>query len=54
MATRSSPPEKRPDRHYDFGAMNMVFALSALALLGVTIWMVVADYAQPWKRLMPT
>ncbi|HEX9669924.1 MAG TPA: c-type cytochrome [Thermoanaerobaculia bacterium] len=51
MATRSSPPEKRPDRHYDFGAMNMVFALSALALLGVTIWMVVADYAQPWKRL---
>src|SRR3954451_11982681 len=30
--------------------MNMVFALSSLALLAVTLWMVVADYAQPWKR----
>ncbi|HEX5758270.1 MAG TPA: c-type cytochrome [Thermoanaerobaculia bacterium] len=51
MATRSTPPEKRPDRHYDFGGMNMLFALSSLALLAVTIWMVVADYALPWKRL---
>jgi predicted nucleic acid-binding Zn-ribbon protein len=30
--------------------MNMWFALSSLALLAVTLWMVVADYAQPWKR----
>jgi len=44
------PPEKRPDRHYNFGRMNMVFALSSLGLLAVTLWMVVADYAQPWKR----
>ena len=28
----------------------MWFAWSALALLAVTLWMVVADYAQPWKR----
>jgi cytochrome c2/predicted nucleic acid-binding Zn-ribbon protein len=30
--------------------MNMWFAISSLALLAVTLWMVVADYAQPWKR----
>src|SRR5688572_18029305 len=30
--------------------MNMWFAISALALLATTLWMVVADYAQPWKR----
>jgi cytochrome c2 len=45
-----TPPEKRPDRHYNFGRMNMWFAISALALLATTLWMVVADYAQPWKR----
>jgi cytochrome c2/predicted nucleic acid-binding Zn-ribbon protein len=45
-----TPPEKRPDRHYNFGRMNMVFAWSALGLLVVTLWMVFADYAQPWKR----
>ncbi len=28
----------------------MVFAISSLGLLAVTLWMVVADYAQPWKR----
>ncbi|HXO21284.1 MAG TPA: cbb3-type cytochrome c oxidase subunit II, partial [Thermoanaerobaculia bacterium] len=43
-------PEKRPDRHYNFGRMNMVFAWSSLGLLAVTLWMVFADYAQPWKR----
>ena len=45
-----SLPEKRPDRHYNFGRMNMVFAVSSLLLLAVTLWMVFADYAQPWKR----
>jgi cytochrome c2/predicted nucleic acid-binding Zn-ribbon protein len=30
--------------------MNMWFAISSLALLATTLWMVVADYAQPWKR----
>ena len=44
------PPEKKPDRHYDFGRLNMVFAFSALALLAITVWMVVEDYAKPWKR----
>ena len=51
MTPPITPPEKRPDRHYNFGRMNMVFALSSLALLAVTLWMVVADYAQPWKRM---
>jgi predicted nucleic acid-binding Zn-ribbon protein len=45
------PPEKRPDRHYNFRSTNVVFALSSIALLLVTIWMVVPDYAKPWKRL---
>jgi cytochrome c2 len=31
--------------------MNLVFALSSVGLLGTTLWMVVADYAKPWKRL---
>ena len=44
------PADKKPDRHYDFGRLNMVFALSALALLGITVWMVLEDYAKPWKR----
>jgi len=47
----TTPPEKRPDRHYNFGRMNMVFALSSLGLLAVTLWMAFADYAQPWKRI---
>ena len=47
----ASPPQKTPDRHYNFRRMNVWFAWSSLALLGVTVWMVWADYAQPWKRL---
>ena len=44
------PPETKPDRHYDFGRLNKVFAICALALLAITVWMVVEDYAKPWKR----
>ena len=51
MTPPKTPPEKRPDRHYNFGRMNMVFALSSLGLLAVTLWMAFADYAQPWKRI---
>ena len=47
----ATPPKKTPDRHYDFRHMNVWFAWSSLALLGVTVWMVWADYAHPWKRL---
>ncbi len=47
----ATPPKKTPDRHYDFGRMNVAFAWSSLLLLVVTVWMVVADYAKPWKRL---
>jgi len=46
----SQPPAKKPDRHYDFGRLNMVFAFSAIGLLAITVWMVVEDYAKPWKR----
>jgi len=46
----SKPPNKKPDRHYDFGRLNRVFAFSALGLLGITGWMVFEDYAKPWKR----
>ena len=44
------PPEKRPDRHYDFTATNVVFALSSLALVAVTLLMVLMDFGRPWKR----
>ncbi len=47
----ATPPKKTPDRHYNFRGLNMVFAWSSLLLLAVTVWMVVADYAKPWKRL---
>ncbi|MDX1503320.1 MAG: c-type cytochrome [Thermoanaerobaculia bacterium] len=45
------PPKKTPDRHYDFGSLNQIFAWSSVALLGVTLWMVFDDYAKPWKRM---
>jgi len=48
------PPQKRPDRHYNFRSTNVVFAISSIALLLVTVWMVVPDYAKPWKRLQST
>lgn len=51
MTPPTTPPEKRPDRHYNFGRMNMWFAISSLGLLAVTLWMAFADYAQPWKRI---
>lgn len=44
------PPEKKPDRHYNFGRLNRVFAFSAFALLAITVWMVVEDYDKPWKK----
>ncbi|MCZ6727767.1 MAG: c-type cytochrome [Acidobacteria bacterium] len=45
------PPVKRPDRHYNFERTNVVFAVSSIALLLATVWMVIPDYAKPWKRL---
>lgn len=46
-----TPPKKAPDRHYDFRSTNVVFAWSVLVMLAVTIWMMVDDYAKPWKQL---
>lgn len=31
--------------------MNVVFAISSLALLAITLFMVLRDYARPWKRV---
>ena len=45
-----APPPKPPDRHYDFGKMNQVFAWSSAALFVITVLMVFFDYRQPWKR----
>ena len=44
-------PQKKPDRHFEFSRLNFWFGISALALLVVTLWMVLADYSKPWKRL---
>ena len=46
----AQPPKKTPDRHYNFRGLNIWFAWSSLALLVVTVWMIFADYAKPWKR----
>jgi cytochrome c2 len=43
--------DKKPDRHFSFKSLNIWFALSSLALLATTFWMIIADYAKPWKRL---
>ncbi len=51
MSAPKPPPLTKPDRHYNFRAMNMLFAISSLALLTVTLWMIFADYAKPWKRI---
>jgi cbb3-type cytochrome oxidase cytochrome c subunit len=47
----TAPPPKPPDRHYDFGRMNLAFAVCSLIFLAVTLWMIFEDYAKPWKRL---
>ncbi len=47
----ATPPPKTPDRHYDFRSMNVVFAISSLAFLAITLFMVLRDYARPWKRV---
>ncbi len=35
--------------YYDIRRLHVVFALSALALLAVTVWMVAADHWRSWK-----
>lgn len=36
---------------YNLRAMHIVFAISAAALLGATMWMMQADYADEWRPL---
>ncbi len=48
--TVASPPERKPDRIYDFRKTNKVFAFSALAFLAITLLMVMNDFGRPWKR----
>ena len=42
----SKPSRQKPDRHYSFRRLNIVFAFSAFALLLITLWMVFEDYAK--------
>ena len=37
------------DTHYNIKRLHVVFAVSSLALLAVTIWMLVADHQREWK-----
>lgn len=51
MSSPKPPPPPKADRHYSFRSMNVLFAVASLGLLAVTLWMVFADYAKPWKRI---
>lgn len=39
----------RPDFHYHIPRLNVWFALSSLALLAVSLWMIADDYLREWK-----
>jgi cytochrome c2 len=39
----------RGDTHYRVSLLNRWFALSSLVLLGASVWMVLDDWARPWK-----
>jgi hypothetical protein len=35
---------------YDLKALHVMFAVTAVALLGATVWMLAADHDRPWKQ----
>src|SRR5262245_53677052 len=39
----------RGDTHYHVRHLNLWFAVSSLALLAATLWMVLDDWSRPWK-----
>ncbi len=41
----------REDYHYNYPLIHWFFALSALALVGTTIWMIWDDYTGQWRTL---
>ncbi len=40
--------------YYNIKRLHVVFAVSSLALLAVTAWMLVADHRRPWKQYQRT
>ena len=44
-------PAKNEEYSHSIPFLNRVFALSSIALLLGTIWMVWDDYSRPWKRV---
>jgi cytochrome c2 len=42
------------DTFYNLRRLHRLFALSAIALLAVTIWMIAADWHRPWKAYQRT
>ena len=43
-----------PGHAHDINRLNIIFAFSAIALFGATIWMVWADYSREWKDYQRT
>ena len=37
------------DTHFPIERLHRLFAVSALALLAVTVWVIAADHYRPWK-----
>lgn len=42
------------DHFYSIKRLHVIFAVSALALLGVTVWMLAADHFRNWKQYQRT
>lgn len=38
------------ETYYNLSRLHLVFAVSAVVLVAVTVWMIAADYRRPWKQ----
>src|SRR5262245_56090706 len=45
------PPAEPIDHHYNIPRLNRVFFGTGVLLAGIFVWMVIADYARPWKTI---
>ena len=46
---------RSPDKtYYNINRLHVVFALSSVLLVGVTVWMFVADHRREWKEYQRT
>ena len=46
------PPSDKP--FYNTNLLHLLFAVASVALLGVTVWMIVADHRREWKTYQRT